>query len=174
MIVQLPLSFFQTIWFSFVIITFILATRLVIFLLMRMWRKKKYKLVWTPISSVERRSKLSYDKFFQEYASVGKPVIITDAMKDWPASTKWTMDFFKSECGSLKASVREDGDYKKKLQITVADYIDYLTADERNKILYLFDFHPYAHPQFYEDYKVPPYFPNWFDRLPKKFQEKFF
>ncbi|MBD2559791.1 MULTISPECIES: cupin-like domain-containing protein [Nostoc] len=173
MTLQLPIYFYQTIWFSFAIITLIIGTRLLIFMLMRMWRKQKYKLVWTPISSIERRSNLSYDEFFREYSSVGKPVIITDAMKDWPASTKWTLDFFNSECGSLKASVREDGDYKKQLQITIGDYIDYLTADERSKTLYLFDFHPYNYPQLYNDYKVPVYFPNWFDRLPKKFQEKY-
>ncbi|WP_265270277.1 cupin-like domain-containing protein [Nostoc sp. KVJ3] len=138
-----------------------------------MWRKKQHKLVWTPISSVERRSNLSHDQFVREYASIGKPVIITDAMKDWTASTKWNMNFFKSECGSLNIKVREDGDHSRTLQMTVADYIDYITASDRKKILYLFDFHPYLHPKLYEDYKVPVYFHNLFDRLPKNFQEKY-
>lgn len=43
MTLQLPISFYQTIWFSFAIITLIIGTRLLIFMLMRMWRKQKYK-----------------------------------------------------------------------------------------------------------------------------------
>ncbi|MEH2222129.1 cupin-like domain-containing protein [Nostoc sp.] len=173
MTIQSPIYLSNIIFLSLTIVTLFFSTRLVIYVLKRMWRKNKHKLVWTPISSIERRSNLSYDEFVREYVSIGKPVIIADAMKNWAASTKWNMNFFKSECGSLNIKVREDGDHTRTLAMTVADYIDYITASDRNKILYMFDFHPYLHPKLYEDYKVPVYFHNWFDRLPKKFQEKY-
>lgn len=88
MTIQSLLSFSNIIKLIFATITLSVVISLVIYLLKRMWRKKKSKLVWTPISSVDRRSNLSYEEFVREYASVGKPAIITDAMKDWKASTK--------------------------------------------------------------------------------------
>lgn len=127
MIMQSPLSFSNIIGLSFVTITLIVVTRLVVYLLKRIWRKNKYKFVWTPISFVERRSNLSYEEFIREYASVGKPVIITDAMKDWKATTKWTIDFFKSEYGSTNFLVT-DVRNQTRVDTTVADYLDYMST----------------------------------------------
>ncbi|MGI2902867.1 cupin-like domain-containing protein [Tolypothrix sp. VBCCA 56010] len=104
MTIQSLFSFSNIIELSFFTITFIFLIPLVIYLVQRM-RYKKCKLVWTPIDFVERRSNLSYEEFVREYASVGKPVIITDAMKNWKASTKWTVDFFRSQYGSVKKNI---------------------------------------------------------------------
>jgi hypothetical protein len=34
---------------------------------------------------------LTVEEFIQQYEIPGKPVIITDAMKDWPANKNWTL-----------------------------------------------------------------------------------
>ncbi|MEH2317913.1 MAG: hypothetical protein V7K24_12470, partial [Nostoc sp.] len=101
MTIQSPISLSNVIWFSLMLMTLFFSTRLVIYVLKRMWCKNKHKLVWTPISSVERRSNLSYDEFVREYASIGKPVIIADAMKNWTASTKWNMNFLVESMGDI-------------------------------------------------------------------------
>lgn len=36
----------------------------------------------------------------------GKPVVITDALDDWPAMKKWSLEFFKKELGSITTDVR--------------------------------------------------------------------
>ncbi|MDM9583642.1 MULTISPECIES: cupin-like domain-containing protein [unclassified Nostoc] len=169
---QLPLYFSEIIALSFLIVALIVCIRLVIYLLKRRWNKEKYKLVWTPIDFVERRSNLSYNEFVKEYASVGKPVIITDVLKDWKATTKWTLDFFKSECGTIKCAVKEDKNEIEGL-MTIADYIDYINIGNSDRRFYLANWFISDHPQLLEDYKEPIYFPNWLQRLPRKLLKKY-
>ncbi|MHC5933203.1 cupin-like domain-containing protein [Nostoc sp.] len=169
---HLPIYFSETIRFIFVTIALIVITRLVIYLLKRTWRKTKCKLIWTPISAVDRRSNLSYDEFIKEYASIGKPVIITDAMKDWTATTKWTFDFLKSECGAIECHVKVDSLDTDEV-MSIADYIDYITAGNSERRLYLANWFISSHPNLLEDYKEPIYFPNWLLRLPRKVLRKY-
>jgi len=125
-----------------------------------------------PISSVERRNNLSYDEFVREYASLGKPVIITDVVKDWKAFKKWTLDFFRSEYGSIKTDVI-DSNSKTRISMTIADYLDYMSACDRDQILYIDEWRISSTPALYEDYNVPVHFPDWLQRLPKKLLEKY-
>ena len=120
---QLFLLFAKIILFTCLIIFFFVVALLVIYLLKRMWHKQRYKPVWTTISFVDRRSNLSHDEFIREYASVGKPVIITDIVKNWKASAKWTLDFFRSEYVSSKVSVK-DCKSKTHVDMILANYID--------------------------------------------------
>lgn len=139
---------------------------------------KKSKLIWTPVDSVERRTNLSYEEFVREYASVGKPVIITDAMKNWKALTKWNMDFFKSEYGSFEAFVL---DYKAEtkmwgrtyMSMHIADYIDVITSGTYDKLLYLSEFHVGDHPELWEDCKDPIYFNDWYRKIPLEIFKKY-
>ena len=174
---QLALSFSTILRFTCVTITLVVVVRLVIYLLTRMWRKQKYKLQWTPIRSADRRSNLSYDEFVREYASVGKPVIIADAMKDWKASTKWTLNFFRSEYGSINSLVRDvsNGTLGENTQVdmTVAEYLDRMTTGDCDEFLYLRSWHISSIPELCEDYQVPVYFPNWLKRLPQKLLSKY-
>jgi histone arginine demethylase JMJD6 len=43
---------------------------------------------------IDRRSRLSLRAFEAEYASPGRPVLLTDATEHWPARSKWTLDWF--------------------------------------------------------------------------------
>ncbi|MEH2178699.1 cupin-like domain-containing protein [Nostoc sp.] len=169
---QSTLAFPEIIKLLFLAIGLIFVTHLVIYLLKRMWHKSQCKLVWTPISVVDRRSNLSYDDFLQEYASVGKPVIITDAMKDWAAMKKWTFDFFKSECGGIECVVKKDN-MKTEAVMTIADYIDYITVSNSDRRLYLANWFISYHPKLLEDFKEPIYFPNWLQRLPRNLLRKY-
>ncbi|QLE49532.1 cupin-like domain-containing protein [Nostoc sp. C057] len=172
MTMQLPLSFYEISELIFLTITLIVFARLIIYILKRTWQKQKLKLVWTPINVVERRSNLSYNEFIQEYVSMGKPVIITDVIQNWKAVTKWTLDFFKSECGTIECAVKEDKDEVDGL-MTIADYIDYITIGNSERRLYLANWFISDYPQLLEDYKEPIYFPNWLQRLPRKLLKKY-
>lgn len=48
------------------------------------------------VSGFERVSNLSQSSFGQNYAYSGKPIIITDATKNWTSLTTFTFDFIKS------------------------------------------------------------------------------
>jgi len=43
---------------------------------------------------IERRTNLSAEEFFREYAVKNRPVVISDALKGWAALDKWTPQFF--------------------------------------------------------------------------------
>lgn len=49
--------------------------------------------------SVERRSRLTYDEFLREYASRGRPVIITDMLPVMFPDGAWDLDYLVSMCG---------------------------------------------------------------------------
>lgn len=139
---------------------------------------KKCKLIWTPVDSIERRSSLSYKEFIREYASVRKPVIITDVMENWKASTKWTMDFFKSEYGSITEVVIDcnaETSLKSRtyVSMTIADYIDYVTSGDQKKLLYLSRFCICDHPELWDDYQDPIYFNNWYKKFPLEILRKY-
>jgi hypothetical protein len=55
---------------------------------------------------VPRRHRLSRDEFFDSYYTAGRPVIITGVMDDWPAMSKWNLDYFRSRCGEREVEVQ--------------------------------------------------------------------
>jgi hypothetical protein len=55
---------------------------------------------------VERRSGLDTRTFIREYVRKGKPVILTDFAKQWPALGKWTPEFFSTRYGHIKRNVK--------------------------------------------------------------------
>lgn len=54
---------------------------------------------------VDRHSNLSRNELLAEYVNKNKPVILTDAAKDWPAVGKWTPEFFKTHYGQITKEV---------------------------------------------------------------------
>ncbi|QKQ73082.1 cupin-like domain-containing protein [Nostoc sp. TCL240-02] len=172
MTMQLPLSFYEISKFIFLTVALTVFTRLIIYLLKRTWQKQKCKLVWTPIDVVERRTNLLYDEFIKEYASVGKPVIITDVMQDWKASKKWDLDFFKVKYGKVECAIKQD-DVEIHSLMTIAEYIDYMISGNSNKRLYLANWVVSCYPELLDDYREPIYFPNWLQRLPRNLLIKY-
>ncbi|XP_068707148.1 bifunctional peptidase and (3S)-lysyl hydroxylase JMJD7-like [Montipora foliosa] len=65
-------------------------------------------------TTCERIRLPSKDKFFQEYYLRSKPVVITGALKHWPAFTKWTSEFLTERFGSKKVRVAfaPNGEYE--------------------------------------------------------------
>jgi hypothetical protein len=62
---------------------------------------------------IERRHRLSRGEFLADYYSTNRPVIITGMMDDWPAMTKWNLDYFEAKLGDREVEVqmgREAGD----------------------------------------------------------------
>lgn len=55
---------------------------------------------------VERLSGISVDEFVRRYRRPRRPVILTDALKDWPALGRFTPEFFRSRYGDQRVKVR--------------------------------------------------------------------
>jgi len=133
-------------------------------------------------NSIDRREKLSYEQFAKEYLYANKPVIVTDALREWKALRRWTPEFFKKEFGSVKFTL--DDDFKRKtaykspgnrpVEYTMDRFIDLVLSSTeadpapyfRNQVLYeLF-------PSLKDDIEpLPEYFqPNW---LPDHYMVKY-
>ncbi len=48
---------------------------------------------------VEKVAGLSRDEFRENYLKPSKPVVLKDLAKDWPATSKWTFDYFREHYG---------------------------------------------------------------------------
>jgi histone arginine demethylase JMJD6 len=58
---------------------------------------------------VPRREHLGRDEFVREYVLGNRPVIVTDAIREWRALSRWSPEFFKTEFGSVEVRVAGEG-----------------------------------------------------------------
>jgi hypothetical protein len=61
-----------------------------------------------PGRTIDRRQTLNPEEFVGHYLSEGRPVIVTDAMRDWPAFGKWTPDHLAERLGRHEVQVYND------------------------------------------------------------------
>ena len=129
---------------------------------------------------IERKSNVSWLDIAREHlCEVGKPVIITDAIDDWRARSKWTLDFFKTAYGSdLATAWLGRGGAAAKLT-NLSTYIDFLDKpwelpglwigkdgrplsvepERGSSPPYLLGWYALRqHPELYEDLTPTPYF----------------
>lgn len=84
------------------------------------------------MSKIERRSGLSLREFMDEYIIPNRPVILTDASKEWEAHACFTPEFFKKNFPDKIATI-------KGRQYKLFDYVDMmLTSSEQNPAPYPF------------------------------------
>ena len=117
---------------------------------------------------IDRREKLSKKEFLHEYVLKRRNVILTDAVANWNARTKWTTDFFKERFGSWEVPV-----YERKRAVTVRevvrleDYLEEIVGPSPSGVArYLFglriarDF-----PELLSDMEPRPIYwdPNWLE-----------
>lgn len=112
----------------------------------------KMKPEWLSRNNIPRRSNLSVEEFVKEFEEPNKPVIITDALKDWHAVDSWTRGHLLELSGKAEFAAGP-------VNLTLERYFKYADNVVEERPLYIFD------PQFgekaadlKEDYSVPKYF----------------
>ena len=125
--------------------------------------------------TIDRRENLSYEEFEAEYMYPNRPVIITGALRNWRAMSRWTPEFFKNEFGTLKFTIsnkegKQNLNKTGEVEYTMAQFIDRVLESTdanpapyfRNRVLYD------EFPSLKEDIEpLPKYFePNW---LPERY-----
>lgn len=90
--------------------------------------------LWSRRHPIERVAGISREEFERRFITShegeGRPVILTDAMADWPALGKWSLDFFRERYGELTVRCWCRSSRKKPYtavgyELKLADYIDY-------------------------------------------------
>ena len=91
------------------------------------------------------------EQFRSDYEVPNRPVLLTDAAKDWPALHRWNEKDLCERYGSVQFRCEA-------MDISLRDYFKYSKGVVEESPLYLFDKFFSAHTQLHEDYTVPPYF----------------
>lgn len=111
-------------------------------------------------------------------ADYSKPFVIEGAMRDWPASEKWTWEYFKEHYGNKPLFVfRSDDDLnvrKTHSTMSMRKYVDYILSTDDEHPYYLVDYFVYQNmPELINDFTTPKEFESWFNKLPYKMMPKF-
>eukprot|EP00277_Geminigera_cryophila_P016800 CAMPEP_0179442882 /NCGR_PEP_ID=MMETSP0799-20121207/26355_1 /TAXON_ID=46947 /ORGANISM="Geminigera cryophila, Strain CCMP2564" /LENGTH=494 /DNA_ID=CAMNT_0021228423 /DNA_START=21 /DNA_END=1505 /DNA_ORIENTATION=- len=107
---------------------------------------------WLERSNIPRRSNLSVQEFIDEFEAPNRPVIITDAMSDWPAMHKWTKEALLSKYGEVTFAAGS-------VDMRLDAFCRYSDAVQEERPLYLFDKNFTTKcPDLAEDYWIPAYF----------------
>lgn len=56
---------------------------------------------------IPRRHRLSRADFLHDHYTTSRPVIITGMMEDWPAVSKWNLDYFEQRLGEREVQVQQ-------------------------------------------------------------------
>jgi hypothetical protein len=92
-------------------------------------------------SRLPRVSNLSSDEFHQNFYSANRPVIIEDVVCQWSATSKWSLNFFKSHYGvetvtyqnGRSQSDHRDSFVDHSVQAPFAEYLDLIERDPTSK-----------------------------------------
>lgn len=116
--------------------------------------------IQTPIPVVDGTT-ITRDEFYRNYYKPQKPVILRGLWKQYPAYTKWSMEFFKKTMGNIEVGLygNRKEDISKTLQIpnAVMRFDEYLDLIEREPTdLRLFLFPVFKHkPELLKDFGYP-------------------
>ncbi len=79
---------------------------------------------------IERRENLSNEEFMKEYVYANRPVIVTDALRQWKAVGRWTPEFFKGEFADMNLALNKVAWSKENggADLTMARFVDTVLA----------------------------------------------
>ncbi len=116
--------------------------------------------IQTPIPVVDGTT-ITREEFYRNYYKPQKPVILRGLWKQYPAYTKWTMEYFKQSMGNIEVGLygNRKEDISKTLQVpnAVMRFDEYLDLIEREPTdLRLFLFPVFKHkPELLKDFGYP-------------------
>ncbi|KAK3268009.1 hypothetical protein CYMTET_23461, partial [Cymbomonas tetramitiformis] len=119
-----------------------------------------------------------------KYLDAGVPVIVTGAVDDWKAYQHWDYRFFQQQYGHLSVFVDIGNGERQKVKLE--EYINFVEAYPDNlqalagsslykpgceEVPYLRLWHVEEQcPELREEYEIPGWFDDYFEKLPKKFR----
>ncbi|KAK9816493.1 hypothetical protein WJX72_000966 [[Myrmecia] bisecta] len=112
--------------------------------------------------------------FQTQYVARGLPVVLTHALDSWDASTKWTLDFFRTVHGEQQVAVDHGAVSGNRWQrTTLAQYIDSFQEHAEQAETGSAAHNPYLRtwhfaddlPELLDDFEALPHFPDMFQQL---------
>ena len=113
------------------------------------------------LSPVEKVSLIDQKNFYDSYFTPLRPLVIKDLAKTWPASRKWTPEFFRDQHGGKQVKVYDDSfvaagkHYMNKLKtISLKEYIDTIMISSQNLRMFLYNIKSEI-PELVDDINFP-------------------
>ncbi len=124
---------------------------------------------------VDIRENIHPKEFREEYQLPQKPVILRGLWKEYPAVTKWTIDYFKRELGNIEVGVYDAANEKPDRstkgaprKMKFGDYLDAITTGPTDLRLFLFNIMKHK-PELRKDFDYPPITSRYLKHLPFMF-----
>lgn len=115
------------------------------------------------LREIDRVKTISKRDFLKNYFKPQKPVVIENYIEDWPAYSKWSLDYMKEVAGDKIVPLYDDRpvDYKDGFNephntMKMSEYIDLLKEEPTKYRIFLWNILKEV-PQLQNDYKFPDF-----------------
>ena len=127
------------------------------------------------LSEIPRVSRITRQEFIKNYVRTQTPVVIEHLIDDWPAYSKWNLEYIKEIAGEKTVPLYDDRPISAKLKFNeahlkmkMADYIDLLQSKPTNYRIFLYHLLKEV-PSLQKDFKFPDLGLRFLKQLPTLF-----
>lgn len=113
------------------------------------------------LKEIERVKTISKEDFFNNYVKKQKPVVVEQLTTDWPAYTKWKLEYIKEIAGDKTVPLyddrpvsHKDGFNEAHATMKMSDYIDLMLKQPTNYRIFLYNLMKEV-PLLQKDFKWP-------------------
>lgn len=113
------------------------------------------------LAEIERVKTISKEDFYTNYVKKQKPLVIEQLTQDWPAYSKWKLQYIKEIAGNKMVPLyddrpvsHKDGFNESHAKMKMADYIDLLLKEPTNYRIFLYNLMKEV-PELSNDFKWP-------------------
>lgn len=127
------------------------------------------------LQDVPRVETITKEDFIKNYFKPQKPVVIERAIEDWPAYSKWNLDYMKDVAGDKMVPLYDDrpvdfkdGFNEPHAQMKMKDYVELLKREPTKLRIFLWNILKEV-PQLQKDYSFPDFGLRFMKGLPMLF-----
>ena len=127
------------------------------------------------LSQIDRVKTITKEDFINKYFKTQKPVVIENFIEDWPAYTKWNLEYMKQVAGDKTVPLYDDRpvDYKEGFnephaKMKMSDYVDLLKSKPTKYRIFLWNILKEV-PELQSDFKYPDFGLRILKKLPMLF-----
>ncbi|APQ17072.1 cupin-like domain-containing protein [Maribacter hydrothermalis] len=115
------------------------------------------------LADIPRVSNITKEDFIETYFKPQKPVVLERAIEDWPAFSKWNLDYIKSVAGEKTVPLYDDRPVQHKdgfnephAKMKMAEYVDLLKKEPTKYRIFLWNIIKEV-PALQKDYTFPDF-----------------